>query len=75
MRRHPQISDLDVRNAIRSMLCYMQRGSGEYLAVGIDSKGRLIELVYQYSREDDYFFVFHGMTPPSQKTLRELGLA
>ena len=45
-----------------------------WLAVGLDGKGRLIELVYQYDEEEDLFFVFHGMTPPSGKTLRELGL-
>ncbi len=33
-----------------------------------------MELVYQYDEEDDFFFVFHGMTPPSGKTLRELEL-
>lgn len=36
--------------------------------------GRLVELVYQYDEEDDFFFVFRGMTPPTGKTLRELGL-
>ena len=47
---------------------------GEWLAVGLDGRGRLVELVYQYDEDDDFFFVFHGMTPPSGKTLRELGL-
>ena len=29
---------------------------------------------YQYDEDEDFFFVFHGMTPPTGKTLRELGL-
>ena len=56
------------------MLRYKQRDSGEWIAVGTDSRSRLVELVYEYDDEDDFFFVYHGMTPPSAKTLRELGL-
>lgn len=72
--RHPEVSADDVAAAIRGMISYKQRSSGEWIAVGLDGKGRLVELVYQYDEEDDFFFVFHGMTPPSGKTLRELGL-
>ena len=60
--------------AMRGMVRYKQRSTGEWVAVGLDGKGRLIELVYQYDEGDDFFFVFHGMTPPRGKTLRELGL-
>lgn len=73
-RRHPEIEDDDVAAAMRGMLRYKQRSTGEWLAVGLDGKGRLVELVYQYDDEEDFFFVYHGMTPPSGKTLRELGL-
>ncbi len=72
--RHPEMSEADVIAAMRSMIRYKQRNSGEWVAVGTDSRSRLIELVYLYDAEDDYFFVYHGMTPPSGKTLRELGL-
>lgn len=72
--RHPEVKSVDVVAAVRSMLRYRQRVSGEWLAVGVDGKGRLVELVYQYDEEEDFFFVFHGMTPPSSKTLRELGM-
>ena len=74
MQRHPEIKKDDVVAAMKSMFKYTQRSSGEWLAVGLDSNSRLIELVYQYDEEEDFFFVFHGMTPPSSKTLRELGL-
>ncbi len=73
-KRHPEIGEADVVAAMRSMICYKQRGSGEWLAVGVDSRNRLVELVYLYDADEDYFFVYHGMTPPSGKTLRELGL-
>ncbi len=73
-QRHPDVCEEDVVAAMRSMIRYVQRESGEWLAVGADSKNRLVELVYIYDEESDFFFVFHGMTPPSGKTLRELGL-
>lgn len=73
-RRHPEVTPDDVAAAMRGMIRYKQRSTGEWVAVGLDGKGRLIELVYQYDEGADFFFVFHGMTPPSGKTLRELGL-
>ena len=73
-QRHPEVAPEDVIAAMRGMIKYMQRPTGEWLAVGIDSKSRLVELVYQYDEDEDFFFVFHGMTPPRSKTLRELGL-
>ncbi len=72
--RHPEVTDADVLAAMRSMIRYRQRPAGEWLAVGLDDKSRLVELVYQYDEEEDFFFVFHGMTPPSAKTLKELGM-
>ena len=59
---------------MRSMIRYRQRDTGEWLAVGTDSRNRLIELVYLYDEDEDFFLVYHGMTPPSGKALRELGL-
>lgn len=73
-QRHPEVTGEDVAAAMRGMIKYTQRPGGEWVAVGLDGKNRLVELVYQYDEEEDFFFVFHGMTPPSGKTLRELGL-
>lgn len=73
-QRHPDVTEADVVAAMRGMIRYKQRSSGEWLAVGLDGRNRLVELVYQYDEDEDFFFVFHGMTPPSGKTLRELGL-
>lgn len=72
--RYPEVTANDVVTAMHGMIRYKHRPTGEWLAVGADGRGRLLELVYQYDDEEDYFFVFHGMTPPTGKTLRELGL-
>ncbi|MDI9591007.1 MAG: hypothetical protein QM302_08245 [Acidobacteriota bacterium] len=73
-RRHPEIADDDVLAAMHGMVRYQQRDGGEWLSVGFDDKGRLLELVYVYDSDRDGFLVYHAMTPPSGKTLRELGL-
>ncbi len=59
---------------MNSMICYRQRLTGEWVAVGIDGNSRMLELIYSYDIEDDFFFVFHAQLPPSRKTLKELGL-
>lgn len=74
MRRHPELRNEDIVATLKSMIRYQQRDSGEWLAVGIDGNNRLVEVVYEYDAAEDYFFVYHGMTPPSRKTLVELGL-
>lgn len=71
-RRHHELSDEDVTAAMRQMVAYKQRATGEWLAVGIDSRGRLLELVYLFYPEEGAFYMFHAMTPPSRKTLKEL---
>lgn len=73
-RRHPEVTPDDVATAMCRMIRYQRRSTGEWLVVGLDGRGRLVELVYQYDDEDDLFFIFHGMTPPSGRMLRELGL-
>lgn len=72
VKNHPELSYEDVDEAMRAMVRYSQRATGEWVAVGFDSKGRFIELVYLYSEEKDAFLVYHAMTPPSAKTLKEL---
>lgn len=73
-KRHPEITDADVKAAMKSMFCYRQRSSGEWVAVGVDGNSRMLELVYEYDPDEDFFFVYHAQLPPSGKTLRELGL-
>lgn len=74
--RHPEISDDDALSAWNNAFEFAKRDTSEkdlYVAVGFDTKGRLIEVVA--AREDDgRFLIFHAMTPPSKKTLGELRL-
>ncbi|MDR3070369.1 MAG: hypothetical protein LBU38_05085 [Propionibacteriaceae bacterium] len=75
-QRHPEVTDADVLAAWANAIAFVRRETDEkdfYVAVGSDSKGRLIEVVA--SRETDgQLLVFHAMTPPTRKTLTELGL-
>lgn len=69
--RHPEVADEDVAVAMRGMIRYKQRLSGEWLAVGLDGNSRLVELVTATTTR---MILLHGMTPSPGKTLRELGL-
>lgn len=73
--RHPELDDADVlsawRNAIEVVLRQGESGT-LYVAVGSDPKGRLIEMVAVFDGAS--YLIYHAMTPPSNKTLRELRL-
>ena len=71
-KRHPNINDDDVIHAFKSMLRHKQREGDEYIAVGADSKGRILEMVYIYNFEHDFFLIYHALIPPTKKTLNEL---
>lgn len=45
----------------------------EFMAIGSDSKGRLVEIVYRTDFEGN-IIIFHAFTPPTNKALTELGL-
>lgn len=73
--RHPELSDEDVVSAWRNAIELARRECDEgdrYVAVGADGNGRLIEMVAM--RVDADYLIYHAMTPPSKKTLRELRL-
>lgn len=69
-----EISESDAISGMQNTIRYKQRLSGEWIAIGIAGRSRILELVYIYDRNTDYFFVFHAMTPPSKETYRELDL-
>lgn len=74
--RHPELSRDDVLSAWENMLSYLPRLESDptrYVAVGSDSRGRLIEMVAQKGCNGTWI-IFHAMTPPSRKTLVELKL-
>lgn len=72
--RHPEINDNDVRVAWFGSIRSAQRENDirVWVSIGMDSQGRLLEMV---SRHDAHgrWLVYHAMTPPSKKTLYELG--
>lgn len=60
-------------NAIRSRP-RLEKNPDEYLAIGIDGKGRLMELVAIRNRDGD-FLIYHAFVPPQENAKRELGLS
>ena len=74
--RHPDISEQDVLDAWNACLRAVprfNRSSNEYVAVGCDAKGRLVEMVAERLGVDTWL-VFHALTLPTRKTLLELGM-
>ena len=43
---------------MRSMIRYKQRDSEEWVAVAMDSCSRLVELVYVYDLDEDYYWLY-----------------
>ena len=41
-QRHPEIKPQDVYDAVRGMVSYTRRESGEWVGVGFDTQGRFI---------------------------------
>jgi hypothetical protein len=75
-RRHPEIKESDVIHAWTKAIKWSTRiGSDkqEHVAIGFDEHSRLLEMV-GVPTADDCWLIYHAMTPPSKKTLRELGL-
>ena len=74
--RHPQLTDEDVRTAWESAILSaprIGRDRDEYVALGFDAKGRLVEMA-AVRMSVSRWVIFHATTPPSEKTLRELGV-
>ena len=74
--RHPGINDDDVLTARRNAFNVVIRDTSEkdfHVAVGADMKGRLLELVAAEDA-DGTMRIFHANTPPSERTLKELGI-
>ena len=74
MRRHPEISEEDVVQAWASSQDMCLRADSknfpEYVCTGCDAKGRLLEMVGVMTKEG--WLVYHAMTPPSKKTIKEI---
>lgn len=70
--RHPEIAEKDVLHAWHRAIKSALRDTQEdvYVSVGVDSKGRLLELVAR--RCDRAWIIYHAFTPPTKKMLKEL---
>ncbi|MEG0146981.1 MAG: hypothetical protein RR655_00335 [Raoultibacter sp.] len=74
--RHPEIDESDVKHAWKSAVKWVRRAeksSEEYVVIGVDGKGRILEMVAVETDENSWF-VYHAMTPPSHSTFAEVGL-
>jgi hypothetical protein len=74
--RHPELTVEDVTTAWTLAIAYTLRTSKDFteqVAIGFDGKGRLIEMVAARSFTGGWK-IFHAMTPPSEKTYKELGI-
>lgn len=75
-QRHPEIGDEDAIAAWNGAICCaprLQRSFSEYAAVGFDRRGRFIEVIATRTIGGDWL-IYHAMTPPTKKMLRELGI-
>lgn len=75
--RHPNVSKEDAETAWCNCLMSTPAFDGEpnrYLAVGIDGKGRLIELVVVWEPDERLWLIIHGQTPPQESIRRRFGL-
>ena len=73
--KHPELKDEDVESAFRNIFSQALRSleeREEYMAIGSDSNGRLIEIVYRSDPEGNVI-IYHAFTPPTKKALAELG--
>ena len=76
LKRHPNLTEEGVRAAWETALVSTPRiakNPSEYVALGFDGDGRLLEMV-AIRLEDGDWLIFHAMTPPSDKTFKELGI-
>ena len=65
----------DIEHAWRNFVAKTYRGApneGEAIAVGCDGRGRFLEMVAATRLFGTV--VFHAMTPPTRKAMRELGM-
>ncbi len=73
--KHKNITENDVLTAWKNCSHYRIRTDKEqeeYIALGTDTKGRLIQMVGVLIDKD--LLIYHALTPPTKKFLKEMGL-
>ena len=68
--RHPELSEEDVVTAFRSIMIDAERPNGAWMAVGLDGRGRNVELLYKVA--GDLVVIYHAFTPPTKKFRNEI---
>ncbi len=68
--RHPELSEEDVVTAFRSVMVDAERASGAWMAIGLDGRGRNVEMLYKVVRGT--VMIYHAFTPPTKKFRREI---
>ena len=71
-KKHPELSDDDIKTAFNSIFKHIHRTSGECVGIGMDSRQRLVELVFREC--EDSIIVYHALTPPTANVMRVLGM-
>ena len=74
--RHLDLTEDDVPGAWDNTLRWVTRSRSafdETVAVGIADSGKTLEMAAVF-REDGTWLVYHAMCPPTNGTLREVGL-
>ena len=61
----------EVLQAAKHIDISLPRENGDYVAIGFDSHARAIEMLIRV--KGDLAIVFHAMTPPTKKIMKELG--
>lgn len=68
--RHPELSEEDVVTAFRSVMTDAERESGAWMAIGLDGRGRNVELLYRVVGGD--VLIYHAFIPPTKKFRHEI---
>ena len=70
-KRHPNITQNNVLEAFESLFMWGSRFDGRGIGLGVDSNGRVLELVWR-EKDDGIFIIYHALTPPTKKFLQEI---
>lgn len=68
--RHPELSEKNVVTAFRSVMIDAERSDGTWIAIGLDDRGRNVELIYK--KVQTGVIIYHAFTPPTKKIQREI---
>lgn len=73
--RHPEVSKQDAADAWNNCIKCMpalDKDPDRYIAIGVDGKGRLIELIV-IRKAGGLWLIIHGQTPPQESIKKALG--